>query len=75
MHSFEVHSNSTACRKNVRLGLEQVNTLMQNEYNTNQPIETLFEQVKDAVTLAAAGQAPYYNAHIVEIAYILIFNT
>ena len=24
MHSFEVHSNESACRKNVRLGLEQV---------------------------------------------------
>ena len=25
MHSFEVHSNESSCRKNVRLGLEQVN--------------------------------------------------
>ena len=25
MHSFEVHSNESACRKKVRLGLEQVN--------------------------------------------------
>ena len=25
MHSFEVHSNESACRKQVRLGLEQVN--------------------------------------------------
>ena len=24
MHSFEVHSNESACRKNGRLGLEQV---------------------------------------------------
>ena len=24
MHSFEVHSNESACRKKVRLGLEQV---------------------------------------------------
>ena len=24
MHSFEMHSNESACRKNVRLGLEQV---------------------------------------------------
>ena len=24
MHSFEVHSNESTCRKNVRLGLEQV---------------------------------------------------
>ena len=26
MHSFEVHSNESACRKKVRLGLEQVIT-------------------------------------------------
>ena len=24
MHSFDVHSNESACRKKVRLGLEQV---------------------------------------------------
>ena len=24
MHSFEVHSNESVCRKNVRLGMEQV---------------------------------------------------
>ena len=24
MHSFEVHSNESACRKKVRLGMEQV---------------------------------------------------
>ena len=27
MHIFEVHSNESACRKKVRLGLEQVNYL------------------------------------------------
>ena len=26
MHSFEVHSNESACRKKVRLGLEQVHS-------------------------------------------------
>ena len=30
MHSFEVHSNESACRKKVRLGLEQVHI-----YNPN----------------------------------------
>ena len=29
MHSFEVHSNESACRKKVRLGLEQVLTLLE----------------------------------------------
>ena len=28
MHSFEVHSNESACRKSGRLGLEQVYTII-----------------------------------------------
>ena len=28
MHSFEVHSNESKCRKSVRLGMEQVNDLV-----------------------------------------------
>ena len=30
-HSFEVHSNESACRKEVRLGLEQVRSLLMCE--------------------------------------------
>ena len=30
MHSFEVHSNESACRKKVRLGLEQINRRSQS---------------------------------------------
>ena len=29
MHSFEVHSNESACRKKVRLGMEQVMRILQ----------------------------------------------
>ena len=32
MHNFEVHSNESACRKKVRLGLEQVNNCHQLIY-------------------------------------------
>ena len=32
MHSFEVHSNESACRKKVRLGLEQVIRQIQSEW-------------------------------------------
>ena len=52
--------------------LQANDTRMRTQYNSNKPI---FVQVKDAVTLAAAGQAPYYNAQILGIACTLIFNT
>ena len=55
--------------------LQANNTHMRTQYNANQPIETLFGQVEDTITLAAAGQAPYSNSQIVAIAYTLIFNT
>ena len=32
MHSFEVHSNKSACRKRGRLGLEQVAYNLQGKY-------------------------------------------
>jgi hypothetical protein len=35
----------------------------------------LFDQIKDAVALAAAAQAPYSPAQIVSIAYTLVFAT
>ena len=41
MHSFEVHSNESACRKKVRLGLEQVKYCImlllysRQKFNTN----------------------------------------
>ena len=55
--------------------LQANDTRMRTQYNSNKPIETIFVQVKDAVTLAAAVQAPYSNSHIVAISYTLIFNT
>ena len=38
MHSFEVHLNESACRKKVRLGLEQVITIANYRNAVNQQL-------------------------------------
>jgi hypothetical protein len=43
-------------------------------YNTNQPIETLFQQTQDARAFVVAGGQPYSAAMIVNVAYTLVFN-
>jgi hypothetical protein len=50
---------------------EHLNTL----YDPNQPIETLFQQIKDARAFAVTGGQPYSNAMIINVAYTLIFYT
>jgi hypothetical protein len=50
---------------------ERLNT----PYDTNQPIETLFQQIQDARAFAVAVGQPYGNAMIINVAYTLIFNT
>jgi hypothetical protein len=42
-------------------------------YDPNLPIETLFDQVEDAVDFAAAGNTPYSPAQVVATAYQLIY--
>jgi hypothetical protein len=44
-------------------------------YDPKQPIETLFQQIKDARAFAVAGGQPYDAAMIVHVAYTLMFNT
>jgi hypothetical protein len=50
---------------------ERLNT----PYDPNQPIKTLFQQIKDARAFAVAGGQPYGNSMIVNVAYTLVFNT
>jgi hypothetical protein len=50
---------------------ERLNT----PYDPNQPIETLFQQIQDARAFAIAGEQPYGNAMIINVAYTLVFNT
>jgi hypothetical protein len=50
---------------------ERINT----PYDTNQPIETLFQQIQDARAFAVAGGQRKGKAMIVNAAYTLVFNT
>jgi hypothetical protein len=50
---------------------ERLNT----PYDPNQPIEALFQQIQDDRAFAVAGGQPYGAAMIVNMAYILVFNT
>jgi hypothetical protein len=50
---------------------ERLNT----PYDTNQPIETLFQQIQDARAFTVAGGQPYCAAMIINVAYTLVFNT
>jgi hypothetical protein len=49
---------------------ERLNT----PYDTNQPIDTLFQQIQDARAFAVAGGQPYGAVMIVNVAYTLVFN-
>ena len=50
MHNFEVHSNESACRKSVRLGLDQV----QPNYNSNRQYK--YQCVGNQVMFAHSGE-------------------
>jgi hypothetical protein len=55
--------------------LQGNDTRLRQPYDPNQPIEALFDQIEEAVSLAAAAQAPYTATQIVSIAYTLVFTT
>jgi hypothetical protein len=44
-------------------------------FDPSQPIKVMFDQIEDAVDLAAAAQAEYTQAQIVAYAYNLVFQT
>jgi phosphoribosylformylglycinamidine (FGAM) synthase-like amidotransferase family enzyme len=50
---------------------KQLDTL----YDPNQPIDTLFQQIQDAQAFVVAGGHPYGDTLIVNVAFILVFNT
>lgn len=55
--------------------LQVIDTQMKTAYNPHEPIENLFEQIEQAVEIAAAAQAPYDPTQVVNIAYTIVFNT
>ena len=51
MHSFEVHSDETACRKSGRLGLDQVFTSMVNFRAVNSADTSSLSRVRNVIFL------------------------
>ena len=66
MHGFEVHSNESACRKKVRLGLEQVQYHMSDaEVKTMEKI--LIEMVFDMAILFNITERPSFRRFVESI--------
>jgi hypothetical protein len=55
--------------------LQERNAALKTAYNPYLPIETLFDQVEDAVDFAATGNSPYSPEQVVATAYQLICVT
>ena len=55
--------------------LQENDTKMKTPFDVSLPIETLYDQIEDAVELADAGQTPYSAPQVVAIAYSLAFAT
>ena len=55
--------------------LEENDERMKTPYDTTLPIETLYEQMEQAVEIAEAGRSPYTNSQVLTRAYNLIFQT
>ena len=68
-HLYTVYVNISAT------GLQENDEKMKTPYDPNLPIETLFDQVEDAMEFAVAGKAPYIPQQIVNIAFNIIFQT
>ena len=55
--------------------LQDIDKRLRAPYNSNQPFETLIDQVENAVDYASAGDTPYTLAQVVGIAFQLVFQT
>ena len=55
--------------------LEDNDKRMRANYDVNQPMEVLIEQIDDAVDIAAAADKPYSVEQVVTAAYNLVFKT
>jgi hypothetical protein len=55
--------------------LQENDVAFKTAYDPNLPIETLFDQIENAVNYAAAGNTPYSPQQVVATAYQLLFAT
>ena len=59
MHSFEVHSNESACRKNVRFGLEQVLCVLCScLFHSDVDIAKMEDSIKKGIKVKKARKLP-----------------
>ena len=68
-HLYSTYANISAS------ALQENNKRLQCPYGSNQPFETLIDQVKIAVDYASAGDTPYTPAQVAGIAFQLVFQT
>ena len=68
-HLYSTYANILAS------DLQENNSKLRAPYDANQPIETLTDQVENAVEYAASGNTPYTPEQVVSVAYQLVFQT
>ena len=56
-------------------GLQHNNSKLRSPYDENHPIENLFDQVKNSVECAAAGETSYTTKQVVTVTYQLVYQT
>jgi hypothetical protein len=69
VHLYTTHGRLTPA------DVQNNNAAMKQPYNPNEPIKTLFDQIKESIDIADAAGAPYTPSQIVSILYNLIFAT
>ena len=68
-HIYSTYANISAS------ALQDNDKRLHSPYDSNQPLETLIDQIKNAVDYASAGETPYTPAQVVGIAFQLMFQT
>ena len=68
-HMYTIYAKISAA------GLESNTTRMKISYDVNLPIDTFFDQIKDAAEFTVAGNAPFIPVQVVNTAYNVVFST
>ena len=68
-HLYETYNNISPA------DLQSNDARLRSPYDANHPVENLFDQVKDSVNYAAAGDTPYTPEQVVDIAFQILFQT
>ena len=68
-HQYTTYANISSA------DLQENDAVFRNPYDTNQPIETLFDRVENCGYYAAAGNTPYSLEQVIGIAFQLVYQT